>query len=157
MAAKKLEGTSASRVSAIFTGWRLEVACCLAAFISLLATVVTLFPHADSPLPQWPFKLSINTLLAIYTVVFKSTLVSVLSVCIAQLQWSWFSTPRPLGDLLGYDSASRDAWGSLRWLVNYRQREPLAAFAALLMILSLAIDPFVQLRTLIQIPFLILQ
>ncbi|KAI0188363.1 hypothetical protein EV127DRAFT_482705 [Xylaria flabelliformis] len=144
MAAKKPEETSAQRVNIIVTSWRLEVACCLATFISLLATIVTLLPHANSPLPQWPFSLSINTLLAIYTVVFKSTLISVISACIAQLQWAWFATPRPLSDLLGYNSASRDAWGSLQWLVKYRQREPLTIFAAFLMISSLAVDPFVQ-------------
>ncbi|KAI1740126.1 hypothetical protein F4680DRAFT_448320 [Xylaria scruposa] len=144
MAVKKPEEAGIPRINTTITGWRPEAACCLVAFISLLATVATLFPHANGPLPQWPFKLSINTLLAIYTVIFKSALISVLSACIAQLQWTWFATPRPLSDLLGYNSASRDAWGSLQWLVNYRQREPLTAFAAFLMILSLAIDPFVQ-------------
>ncbi|RWA11777.1 hypothetical protein EKO27_g3339 [Xylaria grammica] len=128
----------------VISDWRLEVASCLVAFISLLATIVTLFPHANNPLPQWPFHVSINTLLSIYTVVFKATLISVLSVCVAQLQWTWFSVARPLSDLLGYDEASRDAWGALKWLLNYRLREPLTAFAAFLMILSLAIDPFIQ-------------
>ncbi|KAI1125888.1 hypothetical protein F5Y10DRAFT_294266 [Nemania abortiva] len=131
-------------VKAIFDGWKLEAVSCLVAFISLLATAVTLFPYANNPLPQWPFHVSINTLLSIYTVILKTALISALSTCIAQLQWTWFLEARPLSDLLGYNAASRDAWGSVCWLQNNRLREPLTLLGALLMILSLAIDPFIQ-------------
>lgn len=128
----------------LICAWKLEIGGCIAALLSLFAILSTLFPHANNPLPQWPLNVSINTLLSIYAVVFKVSIASVLSTCIAQLQWTWFSTARPLGDLIGYNDASRGAWGSLLWLLSYRLHDPLTAFAALLMILSLAIDPFVQ-------------
>ena len=69
----------------ILSAWRLEVTSCLGALISLLATIVTLFPHANKPLPQWPSHISINTLLSIYTVLFKAMLILVILVYVAQL------------------------------------------------------------------------
>ena len=120
-----------------FVDWKLETLSLLAALGALMAIVGTLFPHAGQPLPQWHYGISINTLLSIYAVTFKTALLFVLSNCILQLQWAGFTTPSPLSDLLSYDQASRGVWGSWLWLYQHRLRAPVMSVATVLTILSL--------------------
>lgn len=117
--------------------WTLEMLVSVVALAAPLAMVGTLLPHAGQPLPQWRYGVSVNTLLSIYAVVFKTALLFVLSNCILQLQWAGFTTPRPLKDLLSYDQASRGVLGSAIWLFSYHLREPAMSVAALLTITSL--------------------
>lgn len=106
--------------------------------------VATVFPHRDQPIPQWPFKISINAMLAIYTLVFKSAIAYVVTSCVGQLQWSWFSSgSRPLSDAILFDDAGRSPWGLLAILWAHRLRQPLTILAAIIMISGLAIDPFI--------------
>lgn len=107
--------------------------------------VATIFPHGDHPIPQWPFKMSINALLSIYALVFKSAIAYVVTSCVGQLQWAWFSSDsRPLSDVVLFDNAGRGPWGLLAMLWAHRFRQPLAILAAVIMISGLAIDPFIQ-------------
>ena len=99
---------------------------------SIIAAVVTLHPHEGMPLPKWPFKISINSLLSIYSLVFKATLGFVLAACIGQLQWIWFSSERRMYDLTLYDGAGRGVWGSLQLLSIQRLRQPLTALGAII-------------------------
>lgn len=105
----------------------------------------TVLPHVGTPLPQWPFHITINAVLAIYAVVFKTCLAIILSSCIGQLRWSWFSNAYwPLFDLVRYSDAAQGPWGSLRLLLSHNFQQPLAAFGALLLVVSIAVEPFVQ-------------
>ncbi|KAF4626350.1 hypothetical protein G7Y89_g11812 [Cudoniella acicularis] len=61
-----------------------------------------------------------------------------------QLQWVWFSSERPLYDLVRYDDTSRRPWGSLVLIWSQHIRHPLATFGALITVIALAIDPFIQ-------------
>lgn len=107
--------------------------------------VATLFPHRNHPIPQWPFEISINALLSIYTLVFKSAMAYVVTSCVGQLQWAWFSSgSRPLSDVVLFDEAGRSPWGLLAILWAHRLRQPLTILAAVIMVCGLAIDPFVQ-------------
>ncbi|QKX62390.1 uncharacterized protein TRUGW13939_09549 [Talaromyces rugulosus] len=106
--------------------------------------VVTLYPHQNKPIPQWPFQISINTLLSIYGFVLKLAIPVVVASCLGQLQWSWFVRERPLLDLVRYNSAANGALGSLQWLWSNHIREPLTAFGAIITIFSIVIDPFIQ-------------
>ncbi|KAH8898763.1 hypothetical protein GQ53DRAFT_759015 [Thozetella sp. PMI_491] len=112
----------------------------------------TLWPHAESPLPRWPSRITINGLLSIYSVVLKGCLAFVLSSCIAQLQWSWVATGperegdegRALYDAVRYKDAAAGPWGSLKWLWKYRLSQPLTAAGAVLTLASLALDLILQ-------------
>ncbi|ETS87796.1 hypothetical protein PFICI_01624 [Pestalotiopsis fici W106-1] len=106
--------------------------------------MATLYPHAGQPLPQWPLKITINTLLSIYNVVFKTLLAFVVASCIGQLQWTWFSSRRSLHDVVLYNQAAQGAWGSARLLLSHHIENPLAALGCIILILSVALDPFTQ-------------
>lgn len=142
---KPLKKSSRSTFSILLKNWKWEIAACALILAVPAVMVATLFPHAGQPTPQWPFKISINALLSIYTLVFKSAIAYVVTSCVGQLQWSWFSSgSRPLSDAVLFDEAGRSPWGLLAILWAHRLRQPLTILAAVIMIPGLAIDPFIQ-------------
>lgn len=125
--------------------WKWEVAACILILAVPTIIVATIFPHGDQPIPQWPFKISINALLSVYALVFKSAIAYVVTSCVGQLQWAWFSSSsRPLSDVVLFDNAGNSPWGLLTMLWAHRLRQPLTIIAAIIMISGLAIDPFIQ-------------
>ncbi|KAI1446928.1 hypothetical protein F5Y02DRAFT_380603 [Annulohypoxylon stygium] len=52
----------------------------------VLVTFATLHPHDGRPLPQWPFRISVNTLLSIYSMIIKANVSFIAVSCIGQLQ-----------------------------------------------------------------------
>ncbi|KAI1469257.1 uncharacterized protein F4812DRAFT_422540 [Daldinia caldariorum] len=124
--------------------WKLEILSCLLVLASPLVILATLYPYDRRPLPQWPIRISVNTLLSIYSMVFKASLGFVAASCIGQLQWIWFSQERPIYDLVRYDNARQGPWGSLQLLWAQRMRQPLTALGGILLILAVGIDPFIQ-------------
>ncbi|KAG6362858.1 hypothetical protein INS49_007953 [Diaporthe citri] len=133
-------------ISPFWTGWEWEFAACFLVLVTPIIVFATLYPHDGQPLPQWPFKVSINSLLSIYALVFKADVGFILTSCIGQLQWAWFSASetRPLTDMLHFDNATRGADGALGLIWRQRFRQPLAAIGCVLMVLAVAVDPFVQ-------------
>ncbi|KAL8660013.1 MAG: hypothetical protein Q9202_006839 [Teloschistes flavicans] len=54
--------------------WLLEIVSSFIAALALLAIIVTLAIHQGRPLPQWPHLISINALIAVFTTIFKASL-----------------------------------------------------------------------------------
>lgn len=127
-----------------WSNWKWEIANSAISIMALAATIGTLLPHQNQPLPQWPFHISINTLLSIYSVVLKGSATFVIQSCISQHQWLWLRQQRPLTDIMRYDSAGRGVWGSSQWLMLRRLQQPLTAVGALIVVLMVAVDPFFQ-------------
>lgn len=127
-----------------WSNWNWEIANSAISIIALAATIGTLFPHQNQPLPQWPFHVSINAVLSVYSVVLKGSATFVIQSCISQHQWLWMRQQQPLADVVRYDSAGRSVWGSSQWLVFRRLQQPLTAVGALIAILMVAVDPFFQ-------------
>lgn len=127
-----------------WSNWRWEIVNSAISIIALGATIGTLLPHQNQPLPQWPFHISINALLSIYSVVLKGSATFVIQSCISQHQWLYMRQKRPLADILRYDSAGRGVWGSSQWLVFRRLQQPLTAVGALIAVLIVTVDPFLQ-------------
>lgn len=128
----------------IWANWKWEIL----AYILVLGTpffmVATIYPHAGQPLPQWPFRITINALLSIYSVVLKASLGFLVASCLGQLQWNWFASRRALYDVVLYSHATQSAWGSLRWIWWHHMEQPLATVGCTILILSIALDPFIQ-------------
>lgn len=124
--------------------WEWEFAACFLVLAIPIIISGTLYPHSGQPLPQWPFRVSINSLLSIYALALKAAIGFILTSCIGQLQWAWFSETRPLTDMLRFDSATRGANGALSLIWRQRFRQPLTALGCIIMVLSVAVDPFVQ-------------
>ena len=65
--------------------------------------------------------------------------------CIGQAKWPLFQRNfHSLIDFHNIDEASRGPWSAVLLLVRMRGRAMLASLGALLFVLSLAVDPFVQ-------------
>ncbi|KAF3763178.1 hypothetical protein M406DRAFT_292805 [Cryphonectria parasitica EP155] len=76
--------------------------------------------------------------------VLKTCIALLVTSCISQLQWSWYLETRPLRDLVAFHDAATGAIGCVSWLWNYHLRQPLAALGAIITIIAIAIDPFIQ-------------
>ena len=59
--------------------WWLEILCLCVVNAALLAIIVTLSTHNDRPLPEWPYKVSVNTLVAVYVVILKGAMLLIVT------------------------------------------------------------------------------
>ncbi|KAL2061034.1 hypothetical protein VTL71DRAFT_9086 [Oculimacula yallundae] len=123
--------------------WIFETLCCLWAAFMLFAMIITLVIHQEKSIPSWPYSISINSLIAIFTALMKAALMVVVAAAISQLKWDWFGEPHPLVDLEYFDAATRGPWAACILMLAARKHY-LASFGALITILALAIDPFSQ-------------
>lgn len=96
--------------------WLWEALSIAVAVLTLAAIIVALLVHKGRPLPSWPSRITINTLISVLTAIFKASLMVPIAEGISQLRWLWYLKPRPLGQIEQWDSASR---GSLS-RVSYR-------------------------------------
>lgn len=66
----------------------------------------------------------------------------VISSCLSQLKWNYYEAKAPLYHMQALDKASRGPWGACEvlWMIT----PGIATAGALLMILSVAVDPFTQ-------------
>lgn len=119
--------------------WKSEIAATIISVVFLLALVGTLLHLNHNPLPGW----SLNSLISLYSVIFKSCMVYVVASAIAQRQWAWFKKERLLHDVVLYDEA-QDFLGAIRWLFLKRFSEPLTALGAMIILVAVLIDPFIQ-------------
>ena len=124
--------------------WWREMIACVIMFVMLFAILATLFPYQGRPLPKWPYNLSVNTLVSLLVTVMKTAILFILAEGISQLKWDWFRQTRPLAHLPRYDEASRGAWGCVWLLVTLKGRSLVATIGALLVIISLVLDPLAQ-------------
>ncbi|TGO67275.1 hypothetical protein BOTNAR_0045g00190 [Botryotinia narcissicola] len=132
------------RLMEYYVDWKWEFFASLIVIACPFVIIMTLYPNAGKPSPEWPFQISINTLLSIYGLVFKTCLTFIVTSCIGQLQWFWFSSHRPLYDVVCYDRATRGPWGSIQLLCSEHIRNPLTGLGALILIATVAIDPLIQ-------------
>ena len=128
----------------VFHDWWAETLCCLIIIAAMAAIIAIVYPHQNLPLPEWPYNISINSLLAIIVVAMKAAMLLITAEGLSQLKWAWFKRRRPLQDLTRYDRASRGPWGSLLLLWTLRSRNIVASIGAFVTLAALAIDPFAQ-------------
>lgn len=105
--------------------------------------MATLAPFNKKPLPALPYHISINSVLAILALIIKSCNILTLAEGLSQLKWEYFKTPQQIRYMIAYDAASRGPWGCIR-LVFSSHGSSIATFGALISVLVLVIDPFVQ-------------
>lgn len=124
--------------------WWLEISCCILATAMLFAVVAIVYPRQGLPLPQWPYSISVNSLIAVLTVIMKAAVLLVTAEGLSQLKWQWFGRERPLVDLVTYDKASRGPWGSLELMLKLRHHHIVTSIGAFVTVMALAIDPVTQ-------------
>ncbi|ETS86316.1 hypothetical protein PFICI_00144 [Pestalotiopsis fici W106-1] len=128
----------------IWRQWWAEILNTVLMIGSLCGMVGVLYQNQDKPLPDLPFTISINTVVSILSTVLKASAGLILAEGISDLKWKWFRINRSLHDLAVFDMASRGPWGCLRLLIRPRGTHFIASLGAALIIMILAMDPFIQ-------------
>lgn len=131
--------------------WWWETICCIIALAALIAIVVTIRAHEHKPLPQWRYGLTVNAMIAAYTVILKAAAGLVLTEGISHLKWIAVARPQPLSTFVAHDNASRGPLGALKllWKNQYWSRglhmsPVISSLGALITVLVLLVDPFSQ-------------
>lgn len=125
--------------------WTLEIISIVCSALSFVAMIGVLASYSGRPLDEWSAPVKINTAIALFSTLSKSSLLLAVSACIGQLKWQYFTRqPRKLADLQSFDEASRGPWGACDLIFRSRGRSVLATFAAVAVVLALVIDPFAQ-------------
>ena len=103
--------------------WTLELLSYTVSLVSLVAIIVILRHYEGHAQPAWSHNITLNSVLSWFTTLFKANLLVPIVACLSQASWVHFrSGPRPLIDMVVYDSASRGPMGSLRLLFTLRAK-----------------------------------
>ncbi|KAG4439882.1 hypothetical protein IFR05_004658 [Cadophora sp. M221] len=124
--------------------WFLEIFCLVVGILTFAASIAVLAVFHNKPLPQWPFGITLNTLIALISAITNACLAVPLASGFGQLKWNWFKQkPSPLTDMELFDEASRGSWGAVRLLSSGRGGY-VGLFGALITIAALFLGPFSQ-------------
>jgi hypothetical protein len=121
----------------IWTSRILALTCQVAIFLLLI--------HMDkTPVSRWKVPISMNAVIAVFSTISKSALLVPVAACLSQLKWHYFEKTRTLRDMEVFDRSSRGPLGSLELLFYINLKAPIASVGAIIVFLSLAIDPVTQ-------------
>ncbi len=102
--------------------WTWELCAILTSLISLAAIILVLLLYKGRPLPDWPWSITINSLVSIFATIISRTMLMPVAAGIGQAKWHWFQRDHALSDIEIYDQASRGPWGALKmvWQIRWR-------------------------------------
>ena len=89
------------------------------------------------------YGLTLNTIISTLATASKASLLCAVAGCIGQLKWCWYRESHRLYDLQRFDDASRGPAGAIILLFG-RPQTILAKLGAIVTVLALVFDPFVQ-------------
>lgn len=125
--------------------WTLEILSLIIAAVALVGIAVFLIVRNNRPLPDWPYDITINTVISLLQQALSLGLSIPIGAAIAQSKWVWFSKrPHQLIDFDTFDGASQGPWGSSLFLLNLNLLRSPAALGSFLTIAALAVGPFTQ-------------
>lgn len=111
---------------------------CFVAIICILAA------FKGKTRPDFAYGFTLNAIVSILATASKSSLTYMIGECIGQLKWIWFyQKERQLDQIQLFDSASRGPLGSL-FVIMQHKGQSIVSLGALVTILVLTFDPFVQ-------------
>ena len=122
--------------------WLFDFICLVGGTASMTALVVLLRHFDQTPLKPWIWGITLNGTISVISFVWKACMSLLIANSIGQLKWHWFRSRRQLADMKTFDEASRGGLAGFKLLV----RTPwiIARITGLIVILSMAFDPFVQ-------------
>ncbi|KUI57767.1 hypothetical protein VP1G_05089 [Cytospora mali] len=132
----------------IFWFWKWGLAALALAFGLVAAMFALLLSFNGQKTPDWGYSINLSTLLDLLAQIFCAAVGMIVAQIISQQKWAWFSGPdnraRPLHDLQDFDQGSRDSLGAALLIPKVLRHDITVALAALVMIIALAVGPFVQ-------------
>src|SRR5437764_5385476 len=103
--------------------WVFEVLACAGSLAALVGIIVVLMLYNGRTLPNWPYGITINSVMAWFATGMKSLMLVTIAACIGQAKWTHFhSKTHALSDIVVYDSASRGPHGSMQLLWKFQAR-----------------------------------
>ncbi|KAK4219449.1 hypothetical protein QBC37DRAFT_135978 [Rhypophila decipiens] len=128
--------------------WGAEILSLSVSIATFCAMIILLRIYQDQPTSKWHSAISLNSIIAILSVLFKSSLALPLTAGLSHLKWSRFlAKQRPLSEMAQFDKASRDPWGSLGLIYSQiiaKENPFLVLLGGLTLILAVATEPFAQ-------------
>ncbi|KAK8092465.1 uncharacterized protein PG998_014950 [Apiospora kogelbergensis] len=128
--------------------WLWELATMSMSFASMTAVIIILAVEDGKSLDDWPLPIQPNSLISIFITLCKSAIMTALTGAISQSMWIQFEqkyTQMSIADDIL--EAGRGPWGSLNLLKSKMKGKHfnlLAIMGALITVVTLAFDPFVQ-------------
>ncbi|PMD17019.1 hypothetical protein NA56DRAFT_752676 [Hyaloscypha hepaticicola] len=114
-------GFSASLDRFLDDAWGLELLAWFISAIFMAAIIATCMMNNGKSLANWPFSITINNLIAVFSQIGQTVLAIPVSACMAQLKWLWFTKEQhPLDDFGAIESASHSPRSSLLFLFQKR-------------------------------------
>ncbi|KAE8349942.1 hypothetical protein BDV28DRAFT_151407 [Aspergillus coremiiformis] len=123
--------------------WFWEVFSVVFSVLCFITIFVILLVYNQRPSPMLPHGLTLNTIVSVLATGTKSSMIFVTSAAIGQLKWIWFRKQNRLDQMQSFDNASRGPLGSITILFQHKACS-LVSLGALITILALAFDPFMQ-------------
>lgn len=123
--------------------WWLETVCAILAIGAFVGIVATVKAFDNKPLPDWPYRLSINSFIAAYSVILKTSIGLILAEGISHIKWTNLKRPGSLRSFWIHDEASRGPWGAIHLLFNDKGRH-ISSLGAIITVLILFLEPFSQ-------------
>lgn len=111
-----------------------------------IGAIALLLAHYDSK-PSFDWNgVTLNAIVSVFAALANALLAFTVSGCLGQAKWIWFSLQqRPLGDPNLIDGGSRGPLGSFKILLNRPVASSFISFGAIVIVVSVAIGPFIQL------------
>ena len=125
-----------------FKRWLFEIlSWCLS--LLCLTAIVGIYAHLKNEPLSAPRSAMLLTVANALGKIASAALIVPTTEALGQLKWNWFHKSNTMWDFEIFDKASRGPWGAVMLLFRTKGRS-LAALGALLVILLLAIDTFLQ-------------
>ena len=103
--------------------WAVELVAFVASLASLIAIALVLNHYDGQARPDWPYNITLNSVLSWFTTLFKANLLVPIAACFGQATWiHYHSHSRPLTDVAIYDAASRGPLGALQLLWHLKAK-----------------------------------
>lgn len=128
--------------------WLFECFAWILCATGLAAIAIILAVTQDKPVPNWTiqssyvktkFTVTINSVIALFSTLIKSTLLVPVVASLHQLKWLHFRQEHPLADFKKFDSAGKGPLGSAILIWSLRGRR-LACLGAFLTLAALGLD-----------------
>ena len=109
--------------------WVLEIASCCGSAGALVGIIVFLNAYNGKPSPDWPYGMTVNSILSWLVQIFTALLLEPIAACLSQVRWNKLSSAGcHLSDVNLYDFASRGAFGCISLIWHSKFRFVIAAY-----------------------------
>lgn len=129
----------------LWGNWKFEILSMLLSISCVVAMCIIFLTLVQKPLSAWNLPIKLNALVSVLSAIARAGLLYPMAECVSQIKWLHFRrASHRISELQDFDQASRGPWGSLLFLGSFKYRDWLASMTCIVVLFSLAFDPFSQ-------------